>query len=224
MVILAAGSGLRLGGETNKVLLPLGGMPVLAHSVRAVTQVAGCHRIVLVVRAVDRRGIAETFSTSLGAEDVWLVEGGVERHDSEWHAVQALREDIEAGAVEVVAIHDAARPLASAELFRRVIDAALVSGGAIPVVPAGRLSHTDGSLAPTGLVGVQTPQAFAARELLAAYVRADAEGFRGTDTAACLARYTDIQVTGVASGPENLKVTYPEDLVLAGKLLSMPSR
>lgn len=224
VVILAAGSGLRLGGEKNKVLLPLDGIPVLVHTMRQVTQVAGCNRLVLVVRAVDRRRIAETVSAYFDGQEVWLVQGGAERHDSEWCAVQALREDIEADAIEVVAIHDAARPLAPAELFRRVIDAAFVSGGAIPVVPAGRLSHADGSLAPTGLVGVQTPQAFSARGLMAAYVRAHAEGFRGTDTAACLARYTDIRVTGVASGPENVKVTYPEDLVLAEQLLSRRQR
>jgi 2-C-methyl-D-erythritol 4-phosphate cytidylyltransferase len=81
-----------------------------------------------------------------------------------------------------------------------------------------RLSRRDGSLAPGGLVGVQTPQAFRAAELLGAYRQADAEGFVGTDTAACLERYTDLAVHGVPSTAANLKVTFPEDLELAERL------
>ena len=65
------------------------------------------------------------------------------------------------------------------------------------------------------LDGVQTPQAFGAAELLAAYARAEADGFDGTDTAACWARYTDLPVVAVPSTPRNLKITFPEDLALA---------
>jgi 2-C-methyl-D-erythritol 4-phosphate cytidylyltransferase len=119
-----------------------------------------------------------------------------------------------------VAIHDAARPLAPASLWRTVIDAAAEHGGAIPVVPTPRLSRRDGSTAPRGLVGVQTPQAFRARELLDAHRRAAAEGFVGTDTAACLERYADVAVVGVPSTAANLKVTFPEDVDLAERLLS----
>ena len=79
-----------------------------------------------------------------------------------------------------------------AQLWRAVIDAAAEHGGAIPVVETPQLSRADGSLAPGGLVAVQTPQAFRAPDLLAAYRRADADGFVGTDTAACLERYADV--------------------------------
>ena len=71
------------------------------------------------------------------------------------------------------------------------------------------------ALATAGLVGVQTPQAFAARALLGAYRQADADGFVGTDTAACLERYADIVVAGVPSTTANLKVTFAEDVALA---------
>jgi 2-C-methyl-D-erythritol 4-phosphate cytidylyltransferase len=67
---------------------------------------------------------------------------------------------------------------------------------------------------------VQTPQAFRARELLAAYRQAAVDGFVGTDTAACLERYTDLAVVGVPSSPTNLKITFPEDVTLAEALLS----
>ncbi len=104
-----------------------------------------------------------------------------------------------------------------------MIAAAAEHGGAIPVVGTPRLSRRDGSPAPAGLVGVQTPQAFRAVELLSAYRRAEQEEFVGTDTASCLERYTDLPVVGVPSTAANLKVTFPEDLALAESLLSRPT-
>ncbi|MEO7351517.1 MAG: 2-C-methyl-D-erythritol 4-phosphate cytidylyltransferase, partial [Marmoricola sp.] len=171
-VILAAGSGARVGSPVNKVLLPIGGIPILARSVRTVLEVTGVHRIVLVVRPEDREAVSDAVSPHLGAHDLWVVEGGAQRHDSEWQALRTLAADIEDGEIDVVAIHDAARPLAPESLWRAVIDTAARRGGAIPVLQVPRLSHHDGSLAPAGLVGVQTPQAFRARELLDAYRRA----------------------------------------------------
>jgi 2-C-methyl-D-erythritol 4-phosphate cytidylyltransferase len=221
-VLLAAGSGTRVGAETNKVLLPLDGIPLLARSVRTVLDVDGVHRVVLVVRPEDREEVSSAVAPHLGAHDLWLVDGGEHRHDSEWQALQVLAADIENDELDVVAIHDAARPLAGASLWRAVIDAAVEHGGAIPVVESPQLSRADGALAPRGLVGVQTPQAFRARDLLEAYRRAEADGFLGTDTAACLERYTGVRIAGVASTPANLKVTFPEDLGLAEALLNLP--
>ncbi|MET0840144.1 MAG: IspD/TarI family cytidylyltransferase [Marmoricola sp.] len=218
-VVLAAGSGSRVGAEVNKVLLPLGGVPILARSVRTVLDVDGVHRIVLVVRPGDREAVSEALAPHLGAHDLWVVDGGEQRHDSEWQALRVLTRDIESRELDVVAIHDGARPLASPQLWRAVIDAADEHGGAIPVVETPRLSRADGSLAPAGLVGVQTPQAFRAGDLLEAYRRAREEGFVGTDTAACLERYADVRITGVPSTQANLKVTFPDDLGLAEALL-----
>jgi 2-C-methyl-D-erythritol 4-phosphate cytidylyltransferase len=219
IVLLAAGSGRRLGAETNKVLLPLDGVPVLAHSVATAMAVAGAHRIVVVVRPEDHDEIAAKLAPQLGTHDVWLVDGGAERHDSEDRALQALRTDIEAGEIDVVAIHDTARPLASAKLFASVLATAARDGGAVPVVGASGLSHLDGSRASGDLVAVQTPQAFAARPLLDAYDAARTAGFAGTDTAACLERFTEVTITAVAGEASNLKVTYPEDLALAAELI-----
>lgn len=219
-VLLAAGSGTRVGSTINKVLLPLDGIPILARSVRTVLEVGGVHRIVLVVRPEDGQAVRDAVAPHLGAHDLWVVEGGAHRHDSEWQAMRTLAADIEDGELDVVAIHDAARPLAPAALWREVIDTAEEHGAAIPVVRSPRLSHRDGTLAPAGLVGVQTPQAFRARDLLDAHRRAAAEGFVATDTAACLAHYSAITVRGVESTAANLKVTFPEDVALASSLLS----
>jgi 2-C-methyl-D-erythritol 4-phosphate cytidylyltransferase len=223
-VILAAGAGTRVGAGTNKVLLPLSGTPILVHSLRTVLDVAAVHRVVLVVRPEDRDAVADAVTPHLGVHDLWLVEGGEQRHDSEWRALQALADDIGSGEIDVVAVHDAARPLAAASLWESVLAAAAQHGGAIPVVPTPRLSRRDGSLGPSGLVAVQTPQAFRARELLSAYRQAAAEGFAGTDTAACLERYVGLTIVAVASTAANLKVTFPEDLVLAEELLTSRSK
>jgi 2-C-methyl-D-erythritol 4-phosphate cytidylyltransferase len=220
IVLLAAGAGRRVGASRNKVLLPLGGMPVLAHSVRTALEVDGVHRVVVVVRGDDHAAVADALAPHLGTHDVWLVDGGDERHDSEYQALRALRNDIEDGEIDVVAIHDGARPLASAALFRAVIDVAASDGAAVPAVAAGRFNTLDGSLAPDGLVAVQTPQAFAAQLLLAAYDAADADGFVGTDTAACLERYADTLIRPVDGERRNLKITYADDLRLAQELVA----
>jgi len=89
----------------------------------------------------------------------------------------------------------------------------------VPAITAGRLSTADGRLATDDLATVQTPQAFDAQVLLAAYDAAAADGFAGTDTAACLERYADVPIRAVAGERRNLKITFPEDLRLAEELV-----
>ena len=223
IVLLAAGSGERVGADRNKVLLPLHGVPVLAHSVRTALRVDGAHRVVVVVRAEDRAAVTEAIRPHLGTHDLWLVDGGEQRHDSEYSALRALRRDIEAGEIAVVAIHDAARPLATEGLFRAVVDLAATRGAAVPALPAGRLNDRDGSLAAENLLVVQTPQAFDARALLAAYDAAEADRFVGTDTASCLERYADLAIHAVTGERRNLKITFADDLLLASELISAGS-
>jgi len=171
--------------------------------------------VVILAAGAGQRVGAAALAPYLGDAEVGVVEGGASRHASEWNALVALRPEIEDGSIDVVAIHDGARPLAGAQLFAATIDAARERGGAIPCVRLPGLLALDGRDLPAELDGVQTPQAFRAAELLAAYARAEADGFDGTDTAACWARYTDLPVVAVPSTPRNLKITFPEDLALA---------
>jgi len=219
-VILAAGAGARVGAGSNKVLLTLGDRPVLAWSVRDALALQDVRRVLVVVRPGERELVAEALAPHLtdAGPEVGLVEGGATRHASEWNALLALRNEIASGDIDVVAIHDGARPLAGTALFAATLAAARESGGAIPVVRLRGLISRDGSRLPPELDGVQTPQAFRARELLAAYELADRDGFDGTDTAGCWARYTDLPVAAVPSSPSNLKITFPEDLALALRL------
>lgn len=220
VVVLGAGSGSRVGAEVNKVLLPLAGVPVLARSVGAALATPGVGPVVVVARPGEEAAVEDALAPTLGEREVLLVAGGETRHDSELAALRLLAPHVDSGEVDVVAIHDGARPLASPALFSSVISTARARGGAIPVVPRPDLVHGDGSRVLEEVVGVQTPQAFRAGPLLAAYDAAERDGFRGTDTAACVARYTDLEVVAVASGPGNLKMTFPEDLAVAERILT----
>ena len=230
LVLLAAGSGTRVGAAVNKVLLPLDGSDdpaasALGLSMRVALDVADVARIVLVVRSGEESAVATVVQPMLGEREVAMVVGGATRHASEQAALKVLRGDIEAGEIDVVAIHDTARPLADTDLYATVIDTARKHGGAIPAAPLTHLATTRlqpvEKAAGDALVGVQTPQAFAAATLLAAYTQAAADGFDGTDTGATLERYQpEVRIVAVPSTPANLKVTFADDLRVVQALLS----
>ena len=222
VVILAAGSGSRVGAEVNKVLLPLGDAPVLVWSLRTVLSLPDVRRVVIVVRPTDRPVLEAALAPHLGEREVLLVDGGASRHASEWAAMGVLAAEIDAGEIDVVAIHDGARPLASASLFEATLAAAGNHDGAIPVVSATDLLTTDLARSSAALGAVQTPQAFQAARLLAAHRAADASGFEGTDTAAVMAADGADDLTAVGSSALNLKITFAEDVALAERLLSSP--
>jgi 2-C-methyl-D-erythritol 4-phosphate cytidylyltransferase len=221
VVVVAAGSGSRVGAEVNKVLLPLLGVPVVAWSVRTALALPDVRRVVVVHRPDELDAMGAALSPYLGDAEVRLVPGGDTRHASEWQALRVLAAEVDNREVMVVAVHDAARPLADADLFERTLAAAREHGGAIPVVAVDSVVRRDGaSRGGAALAGVQTPQAFRAADLLAAYRAADADGFTGTDTASCVERYTALTIAAVPSGPVNLKITFPEDLDLAARLVT----
>ncbi len=226
-VVLAGGTGSRLGAvrdgvPVNKAYLPLAGLPMVAWSLLWATDVDSVGALLLVTRAQDeplaREVAASVRRRRPAAPPIEIVEGGASRHGSEAAAVQHLRPRIVAGAVDLVAVHDAARPLAGAALLAAVLGEAARSGGALPGVPAEELVALEGP-APAGLVAVQTPQAFAAGALLSAFDRAAADGVEGTDTASTVERYAGVRVRVVPGNPGNLKVTYPRDVAVAAHLL-----
>ena len=230
LVMLAGGDGQRAGHDTNKVLVPLAGRRVFTWSIRWAREFPRVTHTVLVVREPDLPTVRQTLEREVEGPEVLVVTGGDSRHGSEWAALQVLAGPIEAGEIDVVVIHDAARPLASSRLFFDVIDAAAQHGGAIPVLEQHGLTtlahrnHDDSdeaaSVADGAVVAVQTPQAFLAGPLLRAYRQAAADGFVGTDTASCIERYTDLPVRCVTGDARNVKITFPEDLFVAERLLA----
>jgi 2-C-methyl-D-erythritol 4-phosphate cytidylyltransferase len=218
--VVAGGSGRRFGGR--KQFLPLAGQPVASWSVRAARSVADGVVLVVPADGPDQGGPGDppvpgaTGEAALGATVV--VAGGATRAES----VRAGLAAVPDGA-EVVVVHDAARPLAGTDLFAAVVTAVRAGdlAGAVPVVPvADTLKRVAGdrvvaTVDRDGLVAVQTPQAFVADALRAAH----AGGGDATDDAGLL-EAAGLVVGTVPGDPRNLKLTRPEDLVLAGTLLT----
>jgi 2-C-methyl-D-erythritol 4-phosphate cytidylyltransferase len=227
-ILLAGGSSTRLQHSENKVYLRIGGRPLLSWSLDRFESSPLVDDIVLVIRAGDRRqaGALEAGTTKLRA----IVEGGPTRHASERAGLEAVARPIEAGEIDLVLVHDAARPFVSADLLARVIETARRVGGAVPSLPLE--TPVFRSLGPQRLeqvdVGdlrrVQTPQAFWARELLAAHRAAAPDGFVGVDTAESIQRYRNLEIAAVEGDPHNIKVTFVEDLFAAEELASTWSR
>ncbi len=197
-IVVAAGAGNRFGGA--KQFEPLAGRRVLDWSLDAAR--AAADGVVAVV--------AEGCPDEPGADAT--VVGGATRSGSVRAGLAAVPED-----AEVVVVHDAARPLAGVSLFAAVV--AAVEGGAdaaIPVVPVtDTLRRVDGGPVDRDtLVAVQTPQAFAARPLRDAH----AGGAEATDDAT-LVEAAGGEVATVAGDPHNLKITSPDDLLVAEALL-----
>jgi len=224
-IVLAAGSGTRVGNSRNKVYLPLAGRRIVTWSLEVFRKLPGIGRLVLVVRDEDRELATEVLDRELPGVPVDLVTGGETRHESEYRALLHLADEIRGGEIDVVLVHDAARPLAPVKIVEEVLGAAMRTGSAIPALPledavgvdeAGRMSHA----ARGDMVRVQTPQAFRSGPLLAAYQAAAADGFTGTDTAACVERYEGLPVQVVSGDPRNIKVTYADDLFTAELILA----
>jgi 2-C-methyl-D-erythritol 4-phosphate cytidylyltransferase len=139
-------------------------------------------------------------------------------------ALRRLAGRIGSGKIDAVLIHDAARPLVTSGLVTAVLRAARESGGAVPGLPRDDLVPVAHDVVAAGpldrAVTVQTPQGFPASPLLNAYERAAADGFVGTDTAACMARYSNVPTRCIAGDERNIKITYPYDIAIAERLLA----
>lgn len=225
-VVLASGAGTRVGAAINKVFLPLAGRRVVSWSVDALAGMPGVGVVVLVVRPEDHSHVHEVLAAELGHRSVEVIHGGATRQESELNALRHLGPRITAGAIDVILMHDAARPLPSPALIGAILSAAREHGGAVPGIAADDLRPiaTDGSLGrldePGQLVRMQTPQGFRARPLLDAYERAEREGFAGTDTASCVERFSELPVRWIQGEETNLKITYAEDFRVAEQVLA----
>ena len=221
LVLLAAGSGTRVGAGSNKVLLPLAGRRVLTWSLTWTEGAPWCAGTVVVVRGQDEQAVRAALAEEAPGRAVEVVVGGATRHESEDRALRLLAPRIRSGELDVVVVHDAARPLTGPGMFVDVVRTAHLLGGALPVLRQdGIVGAARSAGAQGGLVSVQTPQAFRAVALLDAYEAAAAAGFRGTDTAACMERFSTTPVRGIPGAATNIKVTFPEDLLLAERILA----
>jgi 2-C-methyl-D-erythritol 4-phosphate cytidylyltransferase len=225
-VVLASGAGTRVGGERNKVFLPLAGRRVVSWSVESMARVPEVGVLMLVVRPQDQEHVDWVLDRELDHLPVEVVHGGASRQESELNALRHLSARIDTGEIDTVLIHDAARPLLSSTLISGILHAARASGGAVPGLrdddlrPVGDDGHLLGNTDLDRLVRVQTPQGFRARPLLEAYEQAAREGFLGTDTASCMEHFSDLPIQWIAGEDSNFKITYPDDLLIAESVLA----
>jgi 2-C-methyl-D-erythritol 4-phosphate cytidylyltransferase len=221
-IVLAGGLGARVRSGINKVFLPVRDRAVLDYSVRTLQRASGVSRIVIAVRPEDRHRLAPLIGGGPGPP-LSTVAGGVTRHQSEISAIEFLATAIEAGAIDLIAIHDGARPFMTFDLLETCIEAAVRFGGAVPGLPpeAPLYRMEEGTavpLASDALVRVQTPQVFRARPLLEAYRAAAEAGFEGVDTAETMEKFSTVEVAIVPGDERNMKITFVEDLFRAEEL------
>lgn len=236
VVIPAAGSGRRMGGR-KKQFLSLGGKTVLEHTLTVFLNHPEIAELVVVLPAEDLSGAYEllapflkqwgcvvatpaSFVTTDGKRQLQLVPGGRERQDSVFHGLEALKDR-----VELVVVHDAARPFVTRELLDRVVRTAVEKGAATAAVPVAdtvvTVADNDraGEFLPrSSLRAVQTPQAFRFSLLWEAHLKARREGYYGTDDAGLVVR-AGHPVYLVEGDPGNFKITTPADLKKGEALL-----
>ena len=216
VILLGAGAGRRLGAAGPKALLSIGGRPMLgvAAAAAAASPLVGG---LVVTFPPGWEGRARACVEDLGVP-VDLVEGGDSRQASVGAALAKVP-----GQVGIVAVHDAARPFASPELFARVVQA--VADGADGAVPV--LAVTDTVLRVRGktvegtepreeLALGQTPQAFRTSVLREAHAKADVAGASFTDDASML-RWAGFEVRAIPGDPANVKITTIADLAHADR-------
>lgn len=218
-VVVAAGAGRRMQCAENKVFLRIGGTPVLLHSLRVFVAHPAVAHIVVVARAGEEERVRTLAQDLLPAKPLAVVTGGAERQDSVYAGLRALE------GCDVVLVHDAARPFVRPQHVDRLLAAVEETGAAclgVPVKDTVKRVDADGTIAATpprlSLWLAQTPQAFWRTLLLEAHEAARADGVAATDDAALVERLGH-PVRMVMGDYDNLKITTPEDVVVAEALL-----
>ena len=207
-LIVAAGSGSRMGGEIPKQFRVLAGKAVLAHAVDALAS----HPAIDAVRVVIGEGQEELAGQALAGRNIGNpIIGGASRQESVRRGLEALLQE---GAPDLVLLHDAARPFCPPEVIDRLLKALRTESGAVPALPAadtlmrGKGKHLGDTVDRTHLNRIQTPQAFHFHRILEAHRAKASESF--TDDAT-LARAAHVGVVRVEGDEALNKLTLPGD-------------
>ena len=212
-ILVAAGSGIRFGAEVPKQFLTIAGKPVIRHAAEALAA-----HVSLLQPVGDAAPIEAALAGVAGCLPV--VAGGATRQDS----VRAGLEALVPHAPDIVLVHDAARPVIPPGTVPALLAALRESPGAIPAAPVadtlkrvvrGVITET---VARTGLFRAQTPQAFRFQTLLAAH----RSGLTGATDDASLLEAAGETIEVVPGSDDNIKLTYPEDLVRLERIMTVP--
>ena len=223
VVVVAAGNAIRMEG-IDKILTPLGELPVLVHTLYAFQDCNMVSEVIIVTREdllVPVGDLCRQFHLDKVKK---VVKGGKERI----HSVQAGLSEVCPDA-NIVAIHDGARPLLPQSVLREVLNKALVTGAAAPALPmTDTIKRAETGLAMetldrSTLFAVQTPQVFDSDLIRAAIQKAIADGETLTDDCAAVERM-GMKVSLTTGSRENLKLTTPFDLIVAEGILEARGR
>lgn len=219
-IIAAGGAGLRMGTSTPKQFSELLGVPILIHTIRAFHQVPAIGAIIVVAPAEHRELTCALLAQYQLDAHCTVVIGGKLRQDSVRLGLAQVADDS-----PLVAVHDGARPLITPQDIQRCLDAAAHKGAAIigvPVKDTLKAVAADTTIRHTvereGLWQAQTPQVIQTALLKKAFAKADQDGFVGTDEASLL-EHGGWPVVVVQGSETNLKITRPDDLLMAEAIL-----
>jgi 2-C-methyl-D-erythritol 4-phosphate cytidylyltransferase len=219
-IIPAAGQGTRMQAKVAKQYLLLNEKPVLDHTLQTFASCELIHSIILVVPASDVEGVRSQYLQA-GGKVAQVIAGGDKRQDSVYNGFNALESD-----TEIVLVHDGVRPFVSHEIIANSITSAAKQGAVITAIPVSdTLKKVDSEYQVTrtvdreGLWCVQTPQAFQYNLLKQAFAKAYENSFYGTDEASMVEHMGGI-VSVIPGSELNIKITRPEDLILAEGILS----
>jgi len=214
-IIVAAGTGTRMGGGKPKQFLPLRGKPMIWYTLDAFLKAYADLEVILVLQEDQILEGSEALGMLDDAERVVIARGGETRFHSVWNGLRMVADP------SVVFVHDGVRCLLSTRLIRRCYDETIAHGNAIPFtrpVDSLRIEQTGGTtiLDRQKICIIQTPQTFYSDQLRDAFNRAPDSGF--TDEAG-VAEHAGIHLNLVEGEKSNIKITQPEDLVIAEKMI-----
>jgi 2-C-methyl-D-erythritol 4-phosphate cytidylyltransferase/2-C-methyl-D-erythritol 2,4-cyclodiphosphate synthase len=220
-LIVAGGAGLRLGFKLPKPLVLLGRRPLVSYALQAFADHPDIAQIVLVCGSGWKKKAEQIARRWGGGKIAAVVPGGAERPDSVRVGLAALP-----SSCSQVAIHDAARPFVKPSVVSAAFAALDRNHGAVPGIPLvdtlrrARDAQSLGALNRSEYILTQTPQCFHRDVIEEALHRAEATGFRGTDDAAYVEQLPGARIAVTAGDPDNFKITTPQDLEHARRMLS----
>ncbi len=218
-VIVAGGKGVRMGSAVPKQFLPLNGQPILYHTIKAFADAYADIQLVLVLPQ-DQLSYAQMVLQSFPERiDITIVAGGETRYHSVQNGLKVVDRE------SIVFVHDGVRPLVTPQLIQRCYEMALERGSAIPSIPVTdsmRILEDDDSrpVDREQMRIIQTPQTFRGEVILPAFELEWQSSF--TDEATVVEAYGDV-VHLVEGERSNIKVTTPEDMIVAEALLKARS-
>lgn len=224
VIITAGGKGHRFQAEKNKCFIELLGKEILYYSLKLFNEATVVSNIVLVVGTDDLSSATRLCNKYAFSKVKKIVEGGKERQDSVWNGLKALKE-LNVQEEDLVLIHDGARPLVSSETAHEVIEKARefnASVCGVPIKDTVKVVDSDSFVSETAdrsrLWAVQTPQCIRFGLAFTAFEKAFQDGFYGTDDVQLVERQGH-KVKMVLGSYDNLKITTPDDMKLAEKIL-----